>query len=79
MRFAPMRPAAIDRRPNHRRPRRSAAFGVEPLEGRSLLSITAGGLDTPRPLGGSSPASHRAEGNGGRRWRRGQHRTYHHR
>jgi hypothetical protein len=49
MRFAPIRPAVIDRRPTPRRPRRSAAVGVEPLEGRSLLSITAGGTDTPPP------------------------------
>ena len=50
-RFAPIRPASIDRRPSHRRPRRSTAVRVEPLEGRSLLSLTAGGTDTPPPPG----------------------------
>ncbi len=49
MRFAPIRLAAIDRRPALWRPRRSAAVGVEPLEGRSLLSVTAGGTDTSPP------------------------------
>ena len=51
MRFAPIRPATIDRRPSHERPRRWAAVGVEPLEGRSLLSVTVGGTDIPPPPG----------------------------
>ena len=51
MRFAPVCPATIDRRPSHQRPRRWAAVGVEPMEGRCLLSVTVGGTDIPPPPG----------------------------
>lgn len=50
MEFALIRPATLHYRPSRRKPRRSTAIGVEPLEARSLLSVMAGGMGTPPPL-----------------------------
>jgi hypothetical protein len=56
MRFAPMRPTAIAAGPTIGGRADRPHSGSNPLEGRSLLGITAGGPDTPPPPGGSSPS-----------------------